>query len=415
MAQNYRNQYQYQYSREYSQNRAKRAGYKTNYSRSVQCYTQTPLKKGSQPQRHTQIPSRIKRKKVSKKAFSFKVFFANTILLSLLSLVGYFILPTGFNDITKPLFLGENNKEITFNAREILYPTLNYMSNDWYFGQRYLSGANVKNPKMSTFFTAKRMTGLEDNLTNLIKQYPSIKPAIYVWDYDTGNYVDINGSKLYASASIIKIPVLIQLFKKIESGQIDLFDKMELTDYYKASGSGNMQYYKTGSMYTLDELARVMIQTSDNSATNMLIAKVGSMIGVNRAIRDWGLTDTHIENWLPDLEGTNYTTAKDLTTMLYNLDNPSFLSISSREYIIDYMSKVKNNRLIQAGLGKDALFVHKTGDIGKMLGDAGIVYMPNNKKYAVVILAERPYNSPLGVQFIQKASKTIYDYMLTVK
>lgn len=410
MAQNYRNQYQY--SREYYNNNTVRTGYRTKYPRSVQGYTQTPLRK---PQRPQQIPNRIRRKKVSKKKFSFKIFIANTLLLSLLSLVGYFILPTGFNDITKPLFLGESNKEISFNAREILFPTSNYMYNDWYFGQRFLAGANTKNPKMSTFFTSKKMTALEDNLNTLIKQYPKIKPAIYVWDYDTGNYVDINGSKIYSAASIIKIPVLIQLFKKIEAGQINLFEKMELTDYYKASGSGYMQYYRTGSQYTLDALAKVMIQTSDNSATNMLIAKVGSMVGVNRAIRDWGLSNTHVENWLPDLEGTNYTTAKDLTTMLYNLDNPSFLSVSSREYIVDYMSKVKNNRLIHAGLGKDALFVHKTGDIGKMLGDAGIVYMPNNKKYSVVILAERPYNSPQGVQFIQQASKMIYDHMLTVK
>ena len=409
MAQNYRNQYKY--SREYYQN----VRYRTGYPRAVQDYTQTPLRTPIKPQRPKQIPNKIRREKVFKKKFSFKVLIANILLLSLLSLLGYFILPTGFNNITKPLFVGESNQEITFNAREILFPTSNYMSNDWYFGQKFLAGTNTKNPKMSTFFTSKRLSSLETNLNNLMREYPKIKPAIYVWDYDTGNYVDINGSKIYSAASIIKIPVLIQLFKKIEAGQTDLFEKMELTDYYKASGSGYMQYYRTGSQYTLDALAKVMIQTSDNSATNMLIAKVGSMIGVNRAIRDWGLSGTHIENWLPDLEGTNYTTAKDLTTMLYNIDNPSFLSVSSREYIVDYMSKVKNNRLIHAGLGKDALFVHKTGDIGKMLGDAGIVYMPNNKKYSVVILAERPYNSPQGVQFIQKASKMIYDYMLTVK
>ena len=411
MAQSYRNQY----SKEYYQRSSYRTGYRTNTIRSVQGYTQAPLRKPQKPQRPQQIPSRIKRKKLTKKKFSFKVLIANILLLCLLGLLGYFILPTGFNNITKPLFMGVSNKEITFNARDILFPTSKYMSNDWYLGQRYLAGVNTKNPKMSTFFTTRRMTPLESDLTNLMKQYPKIKPAIYVWDYDTGNYVDINGSKIYSAASIIKIPVLIQLFKKIESGQTDLFEKMELTDYYKASGSGYMQYYQTGSKYTLDYLAKVMIQTSDNSATNMLIAKVGAMIGVNRAIRDWGLQDTYVENWLPDLEGTNYTTAKDLITMLYNIDNPSFLSISSREYIIDYMSKVKNNRLIHAGLGENALFVHKTGDIGKMLGDAGIVYMPNNKKYAVAILAERPYNSPEGVQFIQKASKLIYDYMSTVK
>ena len=155
-----------------------------------------------------------------------------------------------------------------------------------------------------------------------------------------------------------------------------------------------------------------MIQDSDNSATNMIMSKVGSMIGVNRAIRNWGLKDTHVETWLPDLTGTNYTTAKDLTTMLYNLDNPSFLNISSREYIVDYMSHVKNDRLIPQGLGKGATFLHKTGDIGSMLGDAGIVYMPNGKKYIIVIMAKRPYNSPLGKQFIQQASKLIYEGML---
>ena len=76
------------------------------------------------------------------------------------------------------------------------------------------------------------------------------------------------------------------------------------------------------------------------------------------------------------------------------------------------MSHVKNDRLIPQGLGKGATFLHKTGDIGSMLGDAGIVYMPNGKKYIVVIMAKRPYNSPLGKQFIQQASKLIYEGML---
>ena len=101
-----------------------------------------------------------------------------------------------------------------------------------------------------------------------------------------------------------------------------------------------------------------------------------------------------------------------MAKILYNLDNPGFLNINSREYIIDYMSHVKNNRLIQAGLGEGALFIHKTGDIGTMLGDAGIVYAPNGKKYIVVILAQRPYNSPQGKDFIVKASEIIYKYIV---
>ena len=98
---------------------------------------------------------------------------------------------------------------------------------------------------------------------------------------------------------------------------------------------------------------------------------------------------------------------------LYNIDeNPNFLSMSSREKIFDYMGHVHNDRLIPAGLGSGAVFLHKTGDIGKMLGDAGIVYAPNGKKYIVVILANRPYNSPAGKDFIVKASEIIYNNMV---
>ena len=75
------------------------------------------------------------------------------------------------------------------------------------------------------------------------------------------------------------------------------------------------------------------------------------------------------------------------------------------------MSHVKNDRLIPQGLGKGATFLHKTGDIGSMLGDAGIVYMPDGKKYIVAIMAQRPYNSPQGKVFIQQASKLIYSAM----
>ena len=102
-----------------------------------------------------------------------------------------------------------------------------------------------------------------------------------------------------------------------------------------------------------------------------------------------------------------------MAQMLYNLDlNEKFLTEASRNKIFDYMSHVHNNRLIHAGLDKSAIFYHKTGDIGKMLGDAGIVIAPNGKKYIVVILAHRPHNAIEGKEFIVKASEIIYQYMV---
>ena len=102
---------------------------------------------------------------------------------------------------------------------------------------------------------------------------------------------------------------------------------------------------------------------------------------------------------------------QDLARMLYNIGNDEFLSADSREKILDYMGHVKNNRLLVAGLGSGAKCWHKTGDIGHMLGDAGIVRTASGHKYIVAIMAKRPYNNPNGKDFVVRASNAVYNAM----
>lgn len=332
------------------------------------------------------------------------------ISVLLVSLIGIFVLPQGFNHYVKPLLKGGSSYPyLKADYEQMRFPTANYLSNSWYLGQRSLRGANTTKPLMAEITEGNEIESLKNQLIGLSAAYPSIHPAVYVWNYEDGSYVDINADEIFATASIIKLPVLVQLFRAIESNDVNIYDDMTLTEYFRTEGSGSLQFKAEGSKYSIDDLARVMITESDNSATNMLVAKLGSMTNINSGLRDWGLNKTNIQTWLPDLGGTNKTTAREMARILYNIDNPFFLSTSSREKIFDYMGHVHNNRLIQAGLGPGATFLHKTGDIGSMLGDAGIVYTPKDKKYIVVILANRPHNSPLGKEFIVRASELIYN------
>ena len=360
----------------------------------------------------TAQPSPVRRKRVKSKRK--KSILAPLVVLGLLAVVFFNALPFSFNNITKAMFIPTPYQEVQADMHDIGFPTHNYLSNNWFLGQRGFSySADEKKAQMTPLHENVKMPVLTQSLMNLMENYKTVKPAVFVWDYDTQNYVDINASEIYATASIIKIPVLIDVFKSIEAGQMSLEDTIPLTEYYRTEGSGSLQFRAHNSEYTIDELANRMITESDNSATNMLMAKVGSMTDVNQSIRDWGLKDTYVQTWLPDLTGTNKTTARDMATMLYNIDeNDKFLSPESRAKILNYMGHVHNNRLIHAGLGPGAVFLHKTGDIGKMLGDAGIVIAPNGKKYIVVILANRPHNSIAGKEFIVKASEIIYNYMV---
>ncbi len=380
---------------------------------------------------HVVPQKRVVRKKIQQKKIRVKkvnpivALFRFTVVISFLAAFAVLVLPTSFHRLIKQVFFYsgvpiktsyENNMKVqnpvfdtAVNLYSISNPITNYISNDLYKNQLLLTPTIQKmHSEVTTMYHTSEMAGLKKQIQNLMTHYPSIKPAIYVWEYDRGQYVDINADKIYPAASIIKLPVLVRMFKAIEANQFTIYDEMKMLEQYRSSGSGNLQYSQAGKSYSMDYLAKIMIQDSDNTSTNMIMSKLGGMDDINIGLRDWGISTTYVRTWLPDLGGTNKTTAADIAKILYNLDNPGFLNINSRESIIDYMSHVKNDRLIQAGLGDGALFIHKTGDIGTMLGDAGIVYAPNGKKYIIVILANRPYNSPQGKDFIVKASELIY-------
>ena len=371
-----------------------------------------------------------KRKPAQKKKNTLQRFIALCVTMPLLVSYAIFVMPLGLKNITIPLLSDRivplttsktvypvnNNYSYNYaeNTKNIMFPTSNYLENENYLGSRYFIKKSLKKNSqgMSDLYLTDVMYDLKQKLQALGSNYKTLSPSIFVWDFNSGKYVDLNAETPYPAASIIKLPVLVSLFKNTEIEAANLYDDMTLTEYYRSSGSGHMQYQPAGTKYTVDNLAKVMMQDSDNTATNMLISKLGSTSAVNADIRKWGLQNTYIKTWLPDLSGTNTTSARDIAKILCNLDNPAFLNVNSRSYIYDYMSHIRNNGLIPKGLPEGTPFVHKTGDIGTMLGDAGIVHMPNGNRYAVVIMVKRPHNSPQAVTYIQQASKIIYDHCI---
>lgn len=353
---------------------------------------------------------------------------AKLITFSLLACVGYLLIPTAYhmyqaNFLSNKLSNIEETNNLAntsfeansgVNYSEMINPTLAYTTNYTFLNKRIDYPVNKhKKSQMSNLKFGTRLTGLENQLKSLNNKYSNVKPSVFVWSIDNQSYASIDSKAIYPAASIIKLPVLIQLYKSIEVEQFGLNDIMYLTEYYRSSGSGDIQYAQCGRPYSVFDLARLMIQDSDNTATNMLMSKLGSMNDTNAALKNWGISHTHIQTWLPDLTGTNYTTAEDMAKMLYNItdDNNSFLNVNSQSDIINIMGKVKNVNLIKAGLPENVDFIHKTGDIGTMVGDAGVVYLPSGERYIIVIMVKRPYNHYNGKLYIQEASRIIYNYM----
>jgi beta-lactamase class A len=154
-----------------------------------------------------------------------------------------------------------------------------------------------------------------------------------------------------------------------------------------------------------------MITISDNTATNMIIDRLGGIAKLNQRFRSWGLQDTVIRNMLGDFRGTNTTSSKDMVRLLALLVDNKLVSPARREQVLDILRHTVTRTLLPAGLGSGADIAHKTGDIGFLIGDAGLITMPNGKRYLAGIYVRRPYNDTRGRDFIRQVSRLVYNYL----
>ncbi len=265
----------------------------------------------------------------------------------------------------------------------------------------------TSNPALSL---SQEIIPLKNTLQTLTTANSDLTPGVFLLDLDNGGYVDINSNTSFPAASTIKIPILIAFFQDVDAGKIRLDEMLTLEKEMIVGGSGNLQYQPPGSKYTAFDLATKMITISDNTATNMLVAKLGGQEALNGRFRSWGMTTTMIRNPLPDLQGTNTTSPRELGNLISMVNQGNVVSMRSRDLMLNIMSRTERDNLLPAGLGKGANAYHKTGDIGTMLADAGLVDVPTGKRYIAAIMVQRPNNDPRAAKLISSISSAAYQH-----
>jgi len=249
---------------------------------------------------------------------------------------------------------------------------------------------------------------LKADMQELPNLYPDLTPKAFYIDVDSGNYVNLEGGDAIAAASTIKLPILLAFFEEVDQERISFNQTIEMLPEQIAEGSGDMQFTEPGTRFTALEVATQMIVTSDNTATNMMIDLLGGPIALNERFESYGLEKTQLNSALPDIEGTNKTSAKDLVrTML--LISGDRLSLRARDRILNILNRTRNKDLLASGMmQREALTYNKTGYIGSMLGDVALVDLSNGKRYVVAALVERPRNDNRATELIHRISDMTY-------
>lgn len=239
--------------------------------------------------------------------------------------------------------------------------------------------------------------GIQQNntdLTNLDKYFENLKNgleiSLVVHTADGTELYHRNGNKKIPSASVIKIPILIELFRMAERGEVSLDQTYTLHKDDIVGGSGELQFEPEGRVVTMEYLAREMIRVSDNTATNVIIRSVG-IEQVNTLIRQSNMEQTSLNRFMMDFAAIeqgkqNYTSPADMNRMLLMLLNGDLLSVESREQALEILAGCDDDALIKSRLPQSVKVAHKTGILDYVRADAGIIF--SQKPYVLSIFVE---------------------------
>lgn len=257
------------------------------------------------------------------------------------------------------------------------------------------------------FEMSESLEGLQLRI-KLMSDKPNLKLGAFAIEPESGRFVSVRGDEEFAAASMIKVPVLVKLLIALDNGEVDLNEKLVLRQDLIGGGSGFLQWRPAGSKVTLKEAMETMIIFSDNTATNLIIDRLGGKDACNRDFAFWGLKRTYISNWLPDLEGTNKTSPYDLVQLLARVDKGNLLTADGRQRMLAVMEKTRIKTLLPAGLPPGAKISHKTGDIGSLVGDCGIITSPQGRRFIACVQVARPHNDHRANELIRQVSKVLY-------
>lgn len=252
--------------------------------------------------------------------------------------------------------------------------------------------------------------------------------SVALHDAESGFELHYNSDRWYHAASTIKVPILLGVFAAIDRGDLLPHSRVHVRNRFlsvvenvpfrvEAGRDANSAVHAAiGKMMRVDELAYHMITTSSNLATNLLLGVIGPQ-SVNDALRELDLDDglelrRGVEDELAfEHQINNRVTADGLLRVLVMLAEGKAFSPALSRRMMDILHGQEFNQGIPARLPKGVRVAHKTGEISSMAHDAGVIYLPKRKPYALVILTEWDPATSGRSRTIAAISHSIYEIL----
>jgi beta-lactamase class A len=247
----------------------------------------------------------------------------------------------------------------------------------------------------SSLLLAQQPSALDALLTRASAVFPG-RAGIYVKHLTTGETAGVRDTEVFNSASVIKIPVLVIAFQMVDKGALNLDERITIRKEDIRGGSGIFRYHDPGLQPTLRDVLLQMVITSDNTATDLAIARVGGVARVNAWLKENGYGDQRLVQttgelfakynalgpnddrnaktngdhayWLGEI------TPKGVGLILEAIEKKTIASPDSCEAMLRMMrAQLAGSRRLNHFITVPV--AHKTGDFAPVLAnDVGIIY-----------------------------------------
>lgn len=273
-------------------------------------------------------------------------------------------------------------------------------------------------------------TQLRQQIMAEFTKEPSGTFAAAFKDLSTGQQFFINEHDNFHAASTMKTPVLIETFRQASLGKFAVTDSILVKNTFASIVDGSPYsldsmddserelYTLIGTKLPISNLLYRMITKSSNLSTNIIIDLVGAK-NVTSTMRKLGANDIQVLRGVEDDKAfekglNNTTTAYDLMIIMEHIANGSAVSKKACDDMIKILMDQHFRDIIPAKLPPTVKVASKSGSITAICHDSGIVFLPNGKKYVVVLLSRGVQNQAASTEVLATVSKIIYDHVTQV-
>ncbi len=234
-----------------------------------------------------------------------------------------------------------------------------------------------------SFYSFAQKPVLKTNMDDFITKLPAyLKISISLNSLvESRTQYHRNANMLLPAASLIKLPILVELLYQEDENKLDLDDEIVFEEKHIADQDGSLHHNSVGKKFKYRELARLMMVASDNSATNLIIEKL-TKESVNARMKNLGFQQIYLNRKMMDSAAVkigiqNFISCREMNLLLAKIYNYEILNKKYCKSIIDLMTQCNDKTTFPAELPKGIAIAHKTGSLSQIRSDSGIIYAEN--------------------------------------